>query len=54
MSVGRPDRRPRDRRDVATDPIERWDWSSTAVVLLFALIVLALTFDVWSPLVGWH
>ena len=31
------------------DPADRWDWSSTVMVLLIVILALALTFEVWVP-----
>ena len=34
------------------DAADRWDWSSTMVVLLIVIVIVALTFEVWAPHFG--
>ena len=34
--------------DVDTPDIDRWDWSSTVVVALGVVLVLLLTFEIWT------
>ncbi len=36
------------------DPMDRWDWSSTVLVILALALVVALTFDLWTPMLGLH
>lgn len=35
--------------NIPNDPVDRWDWSSTAVVLLLVVVLLSLTFEMWAP-----
>jgi hypothetical protein len=51
--LARPDQ-PRAHMSTPTDPADRWDWSSTMVVLLIVILVLVLTFEIWSPHFGMH
>ena len=34
------------------EPVDRWDWSSTMLVILFVLLALVLTFELWVPHFG--
>ena len=34
--------------DVDPPDIETWDWSSTVVVVLAVVMVLLLTFEIWT------
>lgn len=34
------------------EPTDRWDWSSTMIVVLVIIIILALTFEIWVPHFG--
>lgn len=36
------------------DPADRWDWSSTMVVVLVVILALVLGFEIWAPHFGLH
>jgi len=36
----------------SNDPQDRWDWSSTMLVVLVIIVVLILTFEIWAPHFG--
>jgi hypothetical protein len=36
----------------SNDPQDRWDWSSTMLIVLVIFVVLVLTFELWAPHVG--
>ena len=44
----------RDPDSGVVDPGDRWDWSSTVVVLLFMVLLLFLTFAAWDALRAGH
>ena len=43
-----------DLGSTAKDPIDRWDWSSTMLVILLVVLLIALTFELWTPHFGGH
>jgi hypothetical protein len=54
MSANQIRRRGDDLGSTAKDPLDRWDWSSTMFVILLVVLVVALTFELWTPHLGGH